>query len=473
MSLSTTITLERKLFLFSGQGLVTALSIVALVLLSALASKADIARTAAAQSAFLDERNEAIEEWRGALVAYEETGEAESPYDARPMNLRIPAVLPPAPLADFAGGSAELYPTTAVLTGWANPADLFSRYEFDNPAPLSIGRLDLSFLVVVLLPLIMIAASFDILASDREGGRAKLVAVQAGQLHRSVWERLWLRNASIWATFSVAAVMMALLPASGADMGMRLLHFAAWLAIAWVYGAFWFGLIALASIVIKKGETVASALFAAWAMFVFAVPAVGGALAEGLYPPPSRLAFLSEMRKGEVAAIRQTAALTAGILADHPEMTVSDEAVPAFFNRAYVANREAGKRTTPVLIAFEESRNQRLSLVSYVQYASPSLIADRALTAVAGGDIERAMAYQRQAREALAELFDVIGPAVAAKQRISLEQFEAIPAFQYKERSLGDILASSAVPLAYLVLLGFGLVALARRRLAAPLEQIL
>ena len=89
------------------------------------------------------------------------------------------------------------------------------------------------------------------------------------------------------------------------------------------------------------------------AVSVFAVPAIGGALAEASYPPPSRLVFLSEMREGEVTAIRDTAALTAGFLADHPELTVSDEAAPGFYRSNFLANREAARRTTPVLELFK------------------------------------------------------------------------------------------------------------------------
>lgn len=56
-------------------------------------------------------------------------------------------------------------------------------------------------------------------------------------------------------------------------------------------------------------------------------------------PPPSWLVFLSEMREGEVTAIRETTVLTAGLLADHPELTVSDEAAPGFYRSNFLANR--------------------------------------------------------------------------------------------------------------------------------------
>lgn len=470
---SPTLALERRLFLFAPSGLVAALALAALVLAAAVAGKGAVTRTIATQDAFQTEGTAALDEWRTALAEIERTGEAPGPYVARPMSILLPAVLPPAPLGDFAAAGSNLHPTTTTISGWANPADLFAEYEFENPTPASLGGLDITFLVVALMPLIMIAVSFDVLAGDRARGRARLVAAQAGHVHMAVWERLIVRNAALWAAFAIAALLAAVVTPPCAALGPRLLAFGAWLAVALVYGLFWFGLIALAGVLSKAAEAVAASLFAAWAVLVFAVPAIGGALAEGLYPPPSRLAFLSEMREGEVAAVRETAQLTAGFLADHPEMTVSDDAVPGYYRSTFLANREAGRRTTPVLDAFNASRADRTRLVGALQYLSPPMIADRALTAIAGGDVTRAMMFQDQARDALQDLHARIGPAVVAKQRISLADFDAIKRFAFQDRTLGQTLIKRAAPLGFLLTLVGGLLWFARKRMRAPLERLL
>lgn len=470
---ATTYKLEKQLFLTAPVGLLAVIAIAVLAILGAITGKSEVARTQDVLEQFMTEGEDALDELRTALAKIEETGKAPNPYIARPMSIGIPATLPAAPLGDFASGAGDLYPTTAMVDGWASQANLFDEYEFDNPTSLSLGSFDLTFLAVALMPLLMIAVSFDVLSSDRERGRARLVALQAGHVGQSVWQRLLIRNVWPWAAFSIVALLAALIAPTGSDMSARLVRFGAWLTIALLYAGFWFGLIALAAAAIKRSETVASALFAVWATFLFAVPAIGGALAEGLYPPPSRLAFLSEMRQGEVEAVRETAALTAGFLADHPEMSVSDEAVPSYYSRAYLANIEGAKRTTPVLNAFTTSRQKRADLVGQLQFLSPVMIADRALTAVAGGDANRALRYQAQARSALTDLHARIGPAVLAKQRLSLDEFDAIPRFAFQDRGPGEILADHAAPLGFLVLLGSACAFGARRRLAAPLERLL
>ena len=473
MTNAPVLALEKRLFLISLPGFAIAIALLSLGILAAVNGQASVKRTIEAQTQFLHSGNEAVEEWRDALVEIEKSGEAASPFEGRPMNIRMPAILPPAPLADFAISSNDLHPTTTTLTGWSNPGDLFIEYEFSNPTLSSVGGFDFTFLVVALLPLVMIGASFDILAGDRERGRAKLIAAQAGHVGPSVWKRLIIRNLAIWLCFSLVAIAAALASPLNAAGPARLAHFATWFAGASIYGLFWFSLIAFAAAMIKRSETVAASLFAGWAVFVFAVPAIGGALAEASYPPPSRLAFLSEMREGEVTAIRETAALTAGFLADHPELIVSDEAVPGFYRSNFLANREAAKRTTPVLDAFNQSRNQRTQLISTLQYLSPAMIANNALTTIAGGDVARNMAFQDQARTALNGLSERIGPAVVAKQRISVAEFDAIPTFAFRDRTLAQKAASFAAPLGFLLFITAALLIIAQRRMQAPLEKLL
>ena len=472
MTLTPVLALERKLFLFAPPGLLIAAALIVLGALAAVNGAASVNRTMEGQARFLSAGNEALKDWRAALVAIEEAGEAASPYDARPMNIRLPIVLPPAPLADFAIGVSDLHPTTASLTAWSNPGDLFTEYEVSNPSLSRMGGFDFTFIAAALLPLLMIGVSFDALAGDRERGRARLIAAQAGHVGPCVWQRLAVRNLAIWLCFGAVAAFAAA-AAPGGDLLARLAHFAAWFAAASVYGAFWFALIAFAAATLKRGESVAASLFAAWAVFVLAVPAIGGAVAEGAYPPPSRLVFLSEMRESEVAAIRETASLTAGFLADHPEMTVSDEAVPGFYRSTFLANREIAERTAPVLEAFHQSREQRAALIAMLQYFSPAMIANNAMTTIAGGDVARNMAFQDQARAALDDLSARVGPAVVAKQRLSVSQFDAIAQFAFQDRPLALKVSSLAAPLAFLLAISAALIVAARRRLASPLETLL
>ncbi len=472
---SITFFLERRTFLFAAPGIALIASLFILGGYAAYSGKSQVARITQAQANYVQTRNDALDAWRDELVKIESMPGVSAPaYAARPMNIRKPAVAPAAPLGDFAIGASDLLPVQTELSAWVNAADLFNEYEFANPTLLSVGRFDLSIMVVLLLPLLMIAASFDIWSAERESTRARLIAAQAGAVKLLIWNRLIFRNGLIWGVFTFVALAAGLVAPGAAELSSeRLANLAGWIGAAWVYGAFWFALIAFAVAYFHRSETVAATLFALWASFVFLTPAIGGAVSEALYPPPSRLAALSEMRDAKSEAGKATSELTKGFLADHPEMTVSDDDVPFYYAGTWLANREAAARTAPILRAFEESRQQRQETINLLQYFSPAVIANRALLSFAGGDVDRYRAYQAEARAALADLSERIGPAVVAKQRLSLETYDAIAPFTFTETAAGDKARNLAAPVAFLLALALAFGWAARRRLGALLEKTL
>ena len=470
---STALFLECRTFLFAAPGIALIVSLLILGGYAAYSGKSQLARLAQAQADYAQTRNAALDAWRDELVEIESAPGAAAPaYAARPMNIRKPAVAPVAPLGDFAIGASDLLPAQTELSAWVNPADLFNEYEFANPTLLSIGRFDLSIMVVLLLPLLMIAASFDIWSAERESTRARLIAAQAGAVKSLIWRRLLFRNGLIWGVFALVALAAGLAAPAGLSSA-RLANLAGWIGAAWIYGAFWFALIAFAVAYLRRSEIIAATLFALWASFVFLTPAIGGAVSEALYPPPSRLAALSAMRDAKSEARNATAELTEGFLADHPEMTVSDDDVPFYYAGTWLANREAATRTAPILRAFEQSRQRRQETIDLLQYLSPTVIANRALLSFAGGDVHRYRAYQAEARAALADLSQRIGPAVVAKQRLSLAAYDALAPFAFTETAASDKVRRLAAPLAFLLALTLALGWGAKRRLGAPLEKML
>ena len=98
---------ERLNFLLRGPALVAlALVVVAMLYAGWSGDRWRDAQLGSVRS-FESEKLDALAEYRSTLAAIE-AGEVEpSPYDANPMSVSLPAVLPPAPLADFAIGHAD------------------------------------------------------------------------------------------------------------------------------------------------------------------------------------------------------------------------------------------------------------------------------------------------------------------------------------------------------------------------------
>jgi ABC-2 type transport system permease protein len=131
------------------------------------------ARTAAALEEEVAQTTGALADQAGRGVAT-----AISPGVVGYSVLSEPAVLPAAPLGALAIGQGDLLPSWYPVT--ARGAHHFLAHsEPENPLRLSVGNFDAAFVIVWLLPLVVIALSFNLVSAERERG-VLAVAVAAG-----------------------------------------------------------------------------------------------------------------------------------------------------------------------------------------------------------------------------------------------------------------------------------------------------
>ncbi len=405
----------------------------------------------------------------GELVGFREqlagieSGEVEpSPYDANPMSILFPAVLLPASLADFAVGHADLHPASAEISTWRNLSSVFGRYQFDNPTTLASSSFDVAMVVVVLLPLLMIAVSFDVLAGERSRGSLALLLSSPLRLRELVWTRLLYRNGLIWLAAGAAILLLAIANDSGGDRFARL---GIWFGISIVYLLVWFALIGYCVARFRSAPATAGSLVGLWLLFTLAMPASIATLTEALYPTPSRLAFLSEIRTAQGDTNRNLAEVTEGFLFDHPELTVGDESLPSFYRAAFLSNQAALENTRPIVEAYERAREGRDRTVRWAQFLSPSIIAQRLLNLSAGADLQRQHRFQSQVQGSLVELGTALGPAIVSRNRLSVSEFDALTPFAFEDVSARQIAFSAVGPGLFLLALAVALGFAANRRL--------
>ena len=401
--------------------------------------------------------------FREQLAGIEAGSVEASPYDANPMSILFPAVLPPSSLADFAIGHADLHPASAELSTWRNLSSVFGRYQFDNPTTLSSSSFDVAMVVIVLMPLLMIAVSFDVLAADRTRGSLAMVLAAPLSMNELVWTRLVFRNALIWLSAGVALLVLAALNEAGGDRFARL---GVWFAVSLAYALFWTGLIAYCVSRFRSATATAGSLVGLWLLFTLALPATIATVSEALYPTPSRLAMLSEIRTAQGETNRNLAEVTKGFLMDHPELSVGDENVPSYYRAAYLSNQAARESTRPIVESFEVARAGRERTVRWSQYLSPSVIAQRLLLQSAGADLERQHRFQAQVQASLADLSTAVGPAVVSQNRLTLSEFDELEPFEFQDVSAQTILTRAAAPVLYLLVAGIAFGFAASRRLA-------
>ena len=92
--------------------------------------------------------------------------------------LAFPAPQPPLPVSPLARGRAAVETESLRIRLLALEGQLYE-HETVNPRLAAAGYLDLAFLLVALLPLFIIAVSYDLVSGEREGGTWNLVRLFA------------------------------------------------------------------------------------------------------------------------------------------------------------------------------------------------------------------------------------------------------------------------------------------------------
>lgn len=300
------------------------------------------------------------------------------------------AGLPNAPLAAVSAGQAEGYPGAASIAPFVDPWSIFDAHKTgrESPAVLAAGRFDLAFLVVVLLPLLLIAATYDFWSRDVENGSARFQLAQPVSPARLIVARAAVRGGTLLiAATLIACIALAMVGVH--DLG----GLAVFAAIVLAYGLFWIALALLLNLFVRASTTAALAAGTAWLAVVVLLPGMIAATADLTEPRASELSYTNAVRAAglEVRAAHAAAALAAAKAEPRNNYPAS-----LWHSRGEIQARDA--RLEPIHRARAEHAAAHRGLADKLRFLSPAIVTQDALDRLAGTDASRAMAFQEQAR---------------------------------------------------------------------------
>lgn len=184
------------------------------------------------------------------------------------------AVHEPSALTPLSLGMRDLFPYYQDVWGRAIYRQVFQQ-EIVNPQKLSVGHFDWAFVVIFLLPLLLIALSYNLLSAENELGTYSLLRSQPVTLRQIVLAKLTLRLLLVLG-FLVGITVLAV-PVLGIDLAKNseaspggLL--AKFLLVSVAYGLFW-GAVVFAVVSFQKSSAVnALTLLGCWLVLVLALP---------------------------------------------------------------------------------------------------------------------------------------------------------------------------------------------------------
>ncbi len=369
--------------------------------------------------------------------------------------LAFPAPQPSLPLAALARGRTEVEAASLRIRLLALEGQLYE-HETVNPRLAAAGDLDIAFLLIALLPLFIIALTYDLVSSEREGGTWNLVRLFA-RPRRLLAVKLASRACVVGAVVAVPVAVAASL--AGFSFDGR----AGWAtALIALHILFWFALCLCVASRRRSSTANAMILVGTWVGFTLLAPAALSLANAILHPAPEALELTVRQRQGYHEAWDLTKAETMdGFFADYPEW--SDRTVPEdVFTWAwyYAMNHRGDQAAREASHAYRDVLREREAWARRWSLFVPPLAAQLALDRLAATDLSAQLAYQDAVRRHHERLKTYFYPVFFDAAPIDAVDWDGVPAFEpavlEESATRAGFPAAAALLLASILVLGAG-----------------
>jgi ABC-2 type transport system permease protein len=365
------------------------------------------------------------------------------------------ALLPPAALSTGAIGEADWQPFAAQVSLYSVKHSLLDKHQIEDPLALLIGRFDLAFLLIYLLPLVILAFTYDVVSAERERGTLTLAVAQSGSLARMLRAKIAARG--------VLLALLIALPLLALALTTSLFGVVLWAAIIAAYAVFWMTLSVAVNLLGRSSAVNATMLAGAWIVLLLVVPAALNLYAARQHPLPSRLDALAKIRRINLSTAESGDRLLNQFLQEHPDLAAERNESGS---GQYFAIRQSQERNIlPLVTALERQLAQQQATIARYRVLSPAIGADELLLDVAGTGRVRSERYRDQLRAFLDRWRGHFVGRAFRGGLVTPAELDGMPRFAFAEESGTTLGRRTARGIALLLLPALLLVAFSTWRL--------
>lgn len=222
--------------------------------------------------------------------------------------------MPSQPLNALSVGMSDVYPEAVLMK--ISQQQTINSSDFENPFNLSVGVFDFSFVITFILPLFIIALTFNLVSAEREQGTMALLLSLPFPAKKLFLLKMLARFSLLSAL--ILLLFFPLMYWGGISIFQIEVFQAASLIL--LYALFWFLISLIINLFDYSSAYNALANVGAWLIFTLIVPATVNQLAERLHPIPSRAGYLNDMRTVDKVASEREEEILRQFYDNHPEL---------------------------------------------------------------------------------------------------------------------------------------------------------
>lgn len=307
------------------------------------------------------------------------------------------AILPPHDYSALALGQRDLFSFYYRLTGTSLHYQLFEN-ELANPVNLKAGNFDLSFVVIYLFPLLIIAFCYGLFSAEKENGTLSLLQIQSISIHKLILIRLGFYFVLI--TGLILVLTFIGLSSSGSPLDEKNQTPAlAWIISVLIYCAFWFSLMFFIISFRKSSSFNAITAAGCWLFFLIVIPALLNVIVTIKYPLNSATLAGLTRRTGleNENDEKESYEVIMEFLAHRPELMGSDSLIKNnIMPKAYAAFTTLKDINSQKEVDHYNAQvTKRNEWTSRFHWMSPAVNAQELLTQIAHTDLNTFLHFQK------------------------------------------------------------------------------
>jgi len=377
----------------------------------------------------------------------------------------------PEPLAVVSVGQSDLQPYYYKFA-FAKKQALYHGEEIENASILYNGSFDLSFVLIYLLPLLIIALTYNLVSAEREQGTLFMLMSSTTSLRQVIVSKYVFRFALLTGAFLVLTTLGLLLTGVSITNNAGGILFLFLLTAG--YSAFWFALSFWVNSAGRNTGFNAAVLVGVWLVLGLVLPTVLNVAVTAAHPMPSRIDLIAETREASDNVKREGEKKMSAYYGDHPELLPKGKPVnyKDFAIGSVRATLAVEAAIRPLEDQFEvQSRNQQ-TLISTYRFLSPMVFVQQSLNDIAGTGDEQFRAFQTDATRQHNTYRGFFAGKIFRQESFTAADYGKIPAFRYVAPVAPLFTPANLVNLICLLALtslfvGFGLSRMPKIRLSA------
>jgi len=348
------------------------------------------------------------------------------------------AIMTPEALSFIATGQSDMYTHFKSPTVYGNNFAL-DYSEMVNPVQLLFGNFDLAFVIIFILPLLIIAFTFNILSKEKELGTLRLLSSQPISTINWLLHKMAIRYL-VFTVITLLTLLVSIAIFSSEAFVFKTSNLLGLLLIIAGYNLFWFVLASIINIKINDSSKNALTLIGLWLFIVMVLPATINQLGNSLYPTPSRLKMINEIRLIKKENEEKQNEIMSAYLRTHPELAQeSDTEKYGFWHNYFASEKVMEEKNKPLLAEYDLQLKKQQELIAVFEFLSPAILMQQSLNKIAGTSEKNYNDYKKQVFEFSDQWRNYLVPMLFKKQKFTAENYKELPKFIYKNRIENDL----------------------------------